>query len=359
MDSFTIKDIARKCGVGVSTVSRAINNHPDINPQTKEKILQIIAEAGYVPNNSARNLKRGDSRTVALLVKGIHNLFFSDIIRTIEKKTKEQNYSCILQQVEEEENELELALKLVKEKRLRGIVFLGGSFSHPEEMQKRLTVPFVVSTSEQLEKDGDYIGGSISVDNRKESYKVTDYLCSLGHREIALLTSSEDDESIGKLRLEGYRQALKDWGIAFDPSLVVFMNPESERFSLAGGYHMTKRLLTAGVPFSALYATADTLALGAIRALKETGIRVPEDCSVAGFDGLEAGRYYIPSLTTLEQPAEEMAEATVRHLFQLIQKKGNPERLLFEGKLVVRESTQERKEKREKHAVGGNNGREN
>ena len=92
MDTVTIRDIARKCGVGVSTVSRAMNNHPDINPQTREKILRVIAESGYVPNNSARNLKRSDARAVALLVKGMENMFFTDIIHTIERETQEQGY---------------------------------------------------------------------------------------------------------------------------------------------------------------------------------------------------------------------------------------------------------------------------
>ena len=127
MDSVTIRDIARKCGVGVSTVSRAMNNHPDINPQTREKILRVIRESGYVPNNSARNLKRADARAVALLVKGMDNMFFTDIIHIIERDTQEQGYACILQQVEDGENELEIALELVKEKKLRGIIFLGGS----------------------------------------------------------------------------------------------------------------------------------------------------------------------------------------------------------------------------------------
>ena len=341
METVTIRDIAKKCGVGVSTVSRAMNNHPDINSQTREKILKVIAESGYVPNNSARNLKRADSRAIALLVKGIDNMFFTDIIHTIEREVQDQRYACILQQVEEEENELEIALELIKEKRLRGLIFLGGSFVHPAGLLKRLTVPFVSSTIGQMESSEGYIGGSVSVDNKKESYKAVSYLCSLGHRRIAVLAAGEDDKSIGKLRMEGYRQALKDNGIVFDPSLVIYMEPETDRYSMESGYRMTRRLLNSGTAFSALYATADTLAMGACRALKEEGMRVPEDCSIVGFDGLEAGKYYIPSLTTLAQPMEEMARATVGHLFRLIRKQEAPKRLFLEGRLVVRESTRE------------------
>ena len=338
MDTVTIRDIAKKCGVGVSTVSRAMNNHPDINPQTRKKILRVIEESGYVPNNSARNLKRADARAVALLVKGMGNMFFTDIIHTIERETQEQGYTCILHQVEDEENELETALELVKEKRLRGLIFLGGSFTHPEALLKRLTVPFVISTIGQLENSDGYIGGSVSVDNRKESRKVVNYLCGLGHRRIAVLAAGEDDRSIGMLRMEGYREALAENGLPFDPALVVYMEPEVDGYSMKSGYRMTRKLLEAGTDFSAVYATADTLAMGACRALKEKGLRVPEDCSVVGFDGLEAGQYYIPSLTTLRQPAEEMARTTVRHLFRLIRKQESPRRLFLEGELVIRES---------------------
>ena len=118
MDAVTIKDIAKECGVSVSTVSRAMNGHRDINQKTREKILEVIARSGYVPNNSARNLKRLESRAVALLVKGMDNMFFQDIIDVIEKEIHDRKYSCILQRVEENEDEVDLALELGKEKNL-------------------------------------------------------------------------------------------------------------------------------------------------------------------------------------------------------------------------------------------------
>lgn len=133
MGNMTIKDIAKKCGVGVSTVSRAMNNHPDINPKTKELIMKTIEEFNYVPNNSARNLKRTQAKAIAVLVKGIGNTFFSDIVSDLERECQKKNYSCILQHVEEQEDELDIALHITKEKKLQGLIFLGGSFSHPKE----------------------------------------------------------------------------------------------------------------------------------------------------------------------------------------------------------------------------------
>ena len=339
MDSVTIKDIAKECGVSVSTVSRAMNGHRDINQKTREKILEVIARSGYVPNNSARNLKRLESRAVALLVKGMDNMFFQDIIDVIEKEIHDRKYSCILQRVEENEDEVDLALELVKEKKLQGIIFLGGKFDHPQESLRRLTVPFVMSTSQRRSGLPSCGGGSISVDNEKESFRMVDYLCRLGHSKIAILTAAPDDESIGRLRFDGYRTALASHGIPYERELVVCMEPGRDKYNFASGYRMTRRLLERRKDFSALYATSDTLALGACRALKDAGIRIPEECSVAGFDGLDAGKYYIPSLTTLEQPAKEIGRATVSQLFRRIEKKEIREEMIFEGNLIVREST--------------------
>ena len=126
MECITIKDVARVCGVGVSTVSRAINNHPDINPETKEMIMQVIKENNYVPNNSARNLKRSDARAIAILIKGISNQFFNSMIKVFEEEIQKKKYSLVLQHVDAWQDETEVALELEKEKRLRGIIFLGG-----------------------------------------------------------------------------------------------------------------------------------------------------------------------------------------------------------------------------------------
>ena len=257
MEQVTIRDIARKCKVGVSTVSRAMNNHPDINPETKEMILKVIAESNYVPNNSARNLKRSNAKAIAILVKGMDNMFFNNMISVIEEVVRKKKYACIIERVEEKANEVDSAIEIVKEKRLRGIIFLGGNF--------------------------------------RESYKMVDYLCGLGHRRIAIITACEDDISIGRLRLNAYRQALLDHGIPYDPDLVFHMTKD-DTYSFATGYKITKEILEKKTEFSALYATADTLAIGACRALKEAGLTVPDDISVAGFDGIDAGEYYIPSI---------------------------------------------------------------
>ena len=237
MESINIKDVARICGVGVSTVSRAINNHPDINPETKDMIMQVVKEHNYIPNNSARNLKRTDSKAIAVLIKGISNPFFSKMIRIFEKEIHKKKYSFIMQHVDAGEDEVDVALELIKEKKPRGIVFLGGFFSHSKEKLEQLAVPFVLSTigmTDSLEESPFY--SWVSVDDFAESYKMTDYLCKLGHKRILILAATKDDESIGRLRLEGYRKALKDNGIELDEALCVFSGVGRDCYTMDYGF---------------------------------------------------------------------------------------------------------------------------
>lgn len=336
----TIKDIAKICGVGVSTVSRAINNHPDINPETKEKILNTIKEYGYVPNNSARNLKRVDAKAIAVLVKGISNPFFANMIKVIEKECKKKHYSMELSHIESDEDEVDVALKVVKEKRLRGIIFLGGLFSHSDEKLRKLNVPFVFSTAGSIPENiskNQY--SNIGVDDRKESARMVDYLINLGHQRIAMIVAEADEESIGKLRLEGYFESLRAHNIAINPKLIFQTSDDIGHFSMENGYRTTKKLIESGEEFTAVYAVADTLAIGVIRALSEAGLRVPADVSVAGYDGIDVAGYISPSLTTIRQPVEEMAKDTVKLLFDIIAGKKEHQHITYDGELLEREST--------------------
>ncbi|WP_438349506.1 LacI family DNA-binding transcriptional regulator [Paenibacillus sp. FA6] len=339
MDRITIIDIARMCGVGVTTVSRAINNHPDINVETKTMIMQVIKENHYVPNNSARNLKRAASKTIAVLIKGITNPFFNHIIKVFEEEIKRKKYSFILQRVDENQDEIDVAIELVKEKRLKGIVFLGGYFSHSQEKLTQLTVPFVLSTIGMTEEFEPNAYSSVSVDDFKESYKMVDYLCSQGHRKIAIITAPMEDASIGKLRYEGYKKALSDHGIELDLQLVRIMKEHIESYTMENGYAVTKELLESNEEFTAIYALSDSLAVGACKAIFEVGKRVPEDYSVAGFDGLDISFFYNPSITTIRQPVVEIATETIKILFDLIDKKITHSHKIFPAELIVREST--------------------
>ena len=260
MEQVTIKDIARICGVGISTVSRAINNHPDINPETKSMINRVIREQGYVPNNSARNLKLTEAKNIAVLVKGMNNPFFTSMVKSIEKEIKKKKYAMVLHHVEFDEDEIDVALELVKEKRLKGIIFLGGYFKHSSEKLEYLNVPFILSTAGgSVEAINKTKYSTISVDDMKESYRIVEYLIQSGHKKIAMISASLQDESIGKLRLEGYKKALEDYQIPFRQEMIRPMEQALEPYSMENGYQATKELLASGEEFTALYVISDMM----------------------------------------------------------------------------------------------------
>lgn len=340
-EEITIRDIARLCDVGVSTVSRAINNHPDINPETKRRIMKTIQERGYIPNNSARELRRVDGRCIAVIVKGLSNPLFAGAIEIMETEVKRKKFSMVIRYVNFGENEVDVALELAKEKKLAGVIFLGGHFVRGEKRLQKLKIPFILSTSKydlETMPFGKY--AALSVDDEKESYKMTDYLLRLGHKKIAVLSSLPDDAVIGMLRLDGYKRALKEHGIEPDDELIAHMKQDITFYSMENGYRMTKELLESGKEFSCIFAFSDAMAIGACRAIADVGKKVPDDYSVAGFDGIEMGDYYNPKLTTIRQPIGDIARESVEVLFDILEDNGGEIHRCFEGKLLERESTE-------------------
>lgn len=341
----TIKDIAKMCGCGVSTVSRALNNHPDINEETRKKIMAVVKEYNFVPNNSARNLKITDSKTIAILVKGIANPFFMKMIKVMENEIRRQKYSLIIQHVDHNQDEVDVAIELEREKKLKGIIFLGGYFNHTKEKLDAISVPFVISTVNMTEQYSvNY--SSIAVDDVKESYKIVDYLIKLGHKKILLISADLEDESIGKLRKVGYEKALRDNGIDFDESLIIPMSDDSDAYSMKAGFEAMEEVLKRKLDFTAVFAVADAVAIGACRALADAGKKIPEDVSVVGFDGIDNAKYYSPRITTIRQPFEEMADETISLLFKYIdgtKSADEARQKLFEGELLIGESTAELK----------------
>ena len=336
MKAITIKDIAKKCGVGVSTVSRAINNHPDISEETRTMIMEVIKESNFVPNKSARNLKLLDTKTIAVLIKGIDNPFFQNMIKVFEEEIQDRKYSFILHRVDSNQDEVEVALELIKE-----IVFLGGNFSHQEEKLKEISVPFVLSTIAIASNVDKNLYSSVCVDDTSESEKVVNFLCDQGHTKIAILAAEKSDQSISKLRIQGYRNALTKRNITINENLIRHTDDNENIQIIENGYKLMKELLASGEEFTAVYSISDSMAIGASKAILESGKRIPQDYSIVGFDGLDMTYYYNPSITTIRQPVEEMARETTKILFDLINKKTKNQHRVFEGELIVRESTSE------------------
>lgn len=333
--NLNIKDIARLAGCGISTVSRAINNHPDVNQETRHKIMQVIEEYHYVPNNSARNLKRANSNTIGVLIKGITNIFFSRSIQIIERTIAARGYSMMLQHVDPDSNELDVALELVKEKRLQGLIFLGGKFKQDPAKWARLDIPFVlctVTTSEGLHRSK---FSSFAINDELEAFRAVDYLIGLGHKKIGIVAGLYVDSGVELLRLGGYRRALESHGLSYQPDYISYV----KEFTLQEGYIAAADLLTRVPEITAIFCVSDILAIGSCKAITDSGYRIPEDYSVMGFDGLDMAFFSNPVLTTIRQPDGDMATASIDALFQMIEDETTYYHRLYPADLIEGAST--------------------
>ncbi len=341
-NQITIKDIAKLCGVGVSTVSRAINDHPDINEETKQKVLKVIKKYNYIPNSSARNLKLIDTKTIGILIKGINNPYFIKILIIFKQELSKRNYDFVIESVNQDESEIDVAIKFIKEKRPNGLIFLGGVFGQNQDLLKMLTVPFVLCTV-PIPKEYNNIYSSVAIDDEKESYRIVDHLCKKGHKKIGILCASKTDESIGKLRLNGYKRALIDNDIEFDEKICYYMNENIEGYSMENGYAVMNDILKLEIAkeITAFFAIADSIAIGASSAIYNNGYVIPDDYSIAGFDGLDVSKFYNPCLTTIEQPAEKIAISTIKLIFELMKNPKKNRTIIFEGKFIEGESVKD------------------
>lgn len=312
----TIRDIAQRCGVSVSTVSRVLNDHPDVSAANRDKVLRVVRELHYVPNTSARDLVRPQSDGIGLVVRGVGNPFFTGVIRAIERSIEEAGYSMVLHQIRSGEDELRSGAELARSRRLLGLILLGGCFDYTPEQVALLDVPFVccsyTNSFGELAADA---YASVTIDDQAEAYRATRLLLDRGHRRIAVLLDSVEDHSISQLRYMGYCRALEEYGLRPDPDLV----GETGAFEMAAAYRRVTEMLERGTEFTAVFSVSDSMAVAAMKALYDRGKRVPEDCSVVAIDGIDMSAYVVPTLTTLAQPQEELGGRSVQILVDLIE----------------------------------------
>ena len=312
----TIKDIAERCGVSVSTVSRVLNNHPDVSERVRTKVMDVVNEVHYVPNSSARDLVKTKSDAIGLVVRGVGNPFFTEVIRSIEQMVGKAGYSLVLHQINSGEDELLAGASLSRSKKLQGLIFLGGCFDYDPEKTAALGVPFVCCTYTNsfgsLKKE-EY--SSVYVDDLEEAFRAVNMLVEKGHRKIAILLDSVRDRSISELRYQGYCKALEQAGIPLDMGLV----EEIGGYEMVDAYEGMNRLMDRREDFTAVFTIGDALAVAAMKAMHDRGKRVPEDCSFIAIDGIDMSVYSIPTLTTLVQPKEQLGKESVRILLDMIE----------------------------------------
>ncbi|MCU9968427.1 LacI family DNA-binding transcriptional regulator [Mobiluncus mulieris] len=333
-----IKDVAKQARVGIVTVSRALNGQEGVSDKTRQRIQDIADSLGYRPNRHARFLKLSFNRSIAVVIKGLDNPLFAKILGRMEREIRAHEYLMSIVSVPHWSDELSEAVKIVNEESVSGVVFLGAQYEHRAADMEKLRVPFVVSTVSWMDSAYRERYASVSIDDRGEAGRAVDYLYGLGHRRIALLGSDSLDNSIGSLRLSGYLEAMRRLGLEPQPGWVrSFDATADEPYSFESGYEMTRDLLAQCPEVTAIFAIADVLAIGALRAARESGREVPRDLSIVGFDGIPAGKFVYPSLTTIEQPVEKIAGITCDMLFSQLAG-DSPQHVIVPGSLVERGS---------------------
>ncbi|TML83613.1 MAG: LacI family transcriptional regulator [Actinobacteria bacterium] len=322
----TIYDVAQLAGVSTATVSRALNGTGQIAPATRVAIEAAVAKLGYRPNTIARSLVTKSTETIAFLLPDITNPFYAELVAGIQEYALAHDHTMLLCTTEGNAEREEQYLELLRSKQVDGAL-VDGLVLPPDRIARFVKDGFPIVCL-----DRDIAAKSIpvvQVDNRLGGRLATDYLLGLGHRHIAHVTGAKALQ-ISQDRLAGFRDAQTDPGLR----LIV----EGD-FTEAGGYEATRDLIGSGVDFTAVFAANDLSALGVITALVESGRRVPQDVSVVGFDDLRLSAYTSPPLTTIRQPAFEIAQRATEILIDLTRgKRIRKLRHLLPPELVVRRS---------------------
>ena len=310
----TIKDISALTGYSVGTVSRVLNNQPNVSEKARKAILDVAQASGFQLNANAKQLKQQRATSILVIAKGTSNELFGSLIEALQARVADWPYPLIVDYLDEDDNEVLRGVQLCREKKPLGILFLGGNLDNFRRDFNGVDLPCVLVTGDASQLQLRNLS-SVTTDDRQAGCNAVEHLVSLGHRKIAVIGGDRAVSDIARLRYDGCRDAFDKHGIVSDPE----QDYCTGRFSFADGYQAVKTLLARGRKFTAVFAMADVMAIGAIRALRDSGLRVPEDVSVIGMDGLAIGDYTVPTLATVRQSVEELANRSVQMLREQIE----------------------------------------
>lgn len=328
----TLRDVASRAGVSIGSVSAVVNRTAQVSPEMRRKVLSAIDELGYAPDALARGLKLGKTRTIGLVLPDITNPHFAGIAKAIEVACDAAGYMLMLcNTADDPEKELR-HLRLLRTQRVAGLVLVLGGVEpgYIDAIRKAIAVPAVMVDRDMRGLDFD----SVVLDNRAASRLVVEYLIRSGHRRIAVV-AGQPAISLSVERLEGYRQALEEHGVRFDPDLV-----ENGEFQVERAHHAAVALLHRRPRPTAIFSTSNHTTVGVMKALAEQGFRCPADISVAGIDDFEWSGAFSPSLTTAAQPIAEIGRRAVELLMARLDgaETGPPRHVVLAPRLIVRDS---------------------
>ncbi|MHB1346561.1 MAG: LacI family DNA-binding transcriptional regulator [Candidatus Humimicrobiaceae bacterium] len=333
MKNIRLKDIAKEAGVSIKTVSRALNDYPDINKDTKKIILDLAKKYDYRPNILAKSLRDKKSYTIGYVISDTMNEFFWDVAFAIEKEFKKYNYG-ILTCFSNNDPKIEIeALKLLISRQIDGIILaaIGENNEFVREVIEKLNIPLVVI-------DNKIKGVKCNVvlhDNIKGSYLLTKHLIEHGHKDIACI-SGPFNETSGKRRIEGFRNALDEFRIKSNDNFLKISD-----WTMSGGYDSTMKIFeNSGNKPTALFIGNSVMALGSLKALRELKFKVPEDVAIVSFDSLSFIEATNPPLTTLERSEYKIGETAAKILYENILNKEDKKikEIYIEAKLHIRDS---------------------
>jgi len=329
----TLHDVARIAGVSIKTVSNVINDYPHIRPATKQRVEDAIAELGYTPNLTARNLRSGRTGAIALALPDLGLAYFAELAASVIAAAEASGVSVLVEQTGADPARERELLRSPRLKLTDGLIFSPLGLGQEDAAALQVPYPMVLLGERIFDGPTDHV----TMRNVEAARAATAYLLASGRRRIAVVGAHEG-EVVGSaaLRLQGYREALEEAGIGFDEDLIGY----TTFWHRANGALTMRDVLARGVEFDAVFGLNDTLALGAMRVLQEAGRRVPDDVAVIGFDDLDEAEYSIPSLTTVDPGREWIAKTAVDALLERISGELDqaPRLLLADFRIRERES---------------------
>lgn len=330
----TIKDVAKLAGVSVATVSRVINGEENVLPKTKARVDDAIEKLSYAPNLLGRNLRRGSTKSILVLLNTISNPFYSRVVRGIEERAAEDGYSVMLCMTHGDISLEQRAVSLLQTKLIDGAIFLSSEQPGEQLTEACRGIPVV----QACEPQEGFLAASVSIDNKKAASDAISYLIGRGHREIAFFGASGTLSS-SVCRLEGFREAMHYANLPVREEYIV-----EEGFSIHAGMRAAKRLLRCGTSLpDAVFCISDSVACGAVRAFAEAGLRVPEDISVMGFDNALLSEAFLPGITTVKQPRYEIGYKAAELLLCAMRGADNrAEKIVLTHELIERDSVASR-----------------
>lgn len=327
----TIYDVAREAGVSMATVSRVVNNNPNVKPQTRKKVFEAIERLGYRPNAVARGLASKKTTTVGVVIPDISNSIFSEVARGIEDIANMYHYNIILCNADKKKEKEIRVINTLLEKQVDGLLFMGGAITD-EHIQafKTATVPVVLCAT--TDESGTI--PSVDIDHQAAAFDAVNLLIQYGHRNIGMISGTLQDPSNGNARYLGYKQALEKAGIPFNEDYVRIGNYKYE-----SGIEVTKYFLELPNRPTAIFVANDEMAIGAVHSIQDAGLRVPEDISVISVDNVRMASMVRPQLTTVAQPMYDIGAVSMRLLTKLMNKETVEQpKVILPHEVIIRES---------------------